>query len=228
LFSIAFAHLINDLMQSVIPAAYRFLKKTLVEFYPNWVNYFRIPANGLFIATVYSFIQIKPKPYSLAIGMVFTISGLALLSIATQFWMILVAVSLVGIGSSIFHPEASRVAFLVLAGKRFGPIHLSVGWYTGSAIGPLLFIIVAPYGQSNIIWFVLVGILGIFVLTKIAVWYQNHLNLRASKKQSMRKKQFHFRKENKNCNRSIITFNIFEILLYVQYVELLLLLDAQI
>jgi FSR family fosmidomycin resistance protein-like MFS transporter len=84
--------------------------------------------------------------------------------------------------------------FLVLAGKRFGPIHLSVGGNTG-AIGPLLVaIIVAPYGQSNIIWFVLVGILGIFVLTKIAVWYQNHLNLRA-KKQSMRKKQFHFRKE---------------------------------
>jgi FSR family fosmidomycin resistance protein-like MFS transporter len=92
----------------------------------------------------------------------------------------MVAVSLVGIGS-IFHPEASRVAFRFWR-KRFGPIHLSVGRNTGSAIGPLLVaIIVAPYGQSNIIWFVLVGILGIFVLTKIAVWYQNHLNLRASK-----------------------------------------------
>jgi FSR family fosmidomycin resistance protein-like MFS transporter len=65
-------------------------------------------------------------------------------------------------GSSIFHPEASRVAFLGSGGKRFGPIHLSVGGNTGSAIGPLLVaIIVAPYGQSNIIWFVLVGFLGI-------------------------------------------------------------------
>jgi FSR family fosmidomycin resistance protein-like MFS transporter len=110
----------------------------------------------------------------------------------------------VGIGSSIFHPEASRVAFRFWREKRFGPIHL-FGGNTGSAIGPLLVaIIVAPYGQSNIIWFVLVGILGIFVLTKIAVWYQNHLNLRASKKQSMRKKQFHFRKENKNCNRVLL------------------------
>jgi FSR family fosmidomycin resistance protein-like MFS transporter len=124
--------------------------------------------------------------------MVFTISGLALL-IATQFWMILVAVSLVGIGSSIFHP-ASRVAFLGSGGKRFGPIHLSVGGNTGSAIGPLLVaIIVAPSIEYHLVC-VLVGILGIFV-TKIAVWYQNHLNLRASKKQSMRKKQFHFRKK---------------------------------
>jgi FSR family fosmidomycin resistance protein-like MFS transporter len=79
-----------------------------------------------------------------------------------------------------FHP-ASRVAFYS-GEKRFGAIHLS-GRNTGSAIGPLLVaIIVAPYGQSNIIWFVIVGIIGIFVLTKIAVWYQNHLNLRAAKK----------------------------------------------
>jgi FSR family fosmidomycin resistance protein-like MFS transporter len=84
--------------------------------------------------------------------------------------------------------------FLGSGGKEVWP-NPSFGGNTGSAIGPLLVaIIVAPYGQSNIIWFVLVGILGIFVL--IAVWYQNHLNLRASKKQSMRKKQFHFRKEN--------------------------------
>jgi FSR family fosmidomycin resistance protein-like MFS transporter len=113
--------------------------------------------------------------------MVFTISGLALLSVSTQFWMILAAVSLVGIGSRYFI-QASRVAFLGSGGKRFGAIY-QLGGNTGSAIGPLLVaIIVAPYGQSNIIWFVLVGVLGNIVLTKIAVWYQNHLNLRASKK----------------------------------------------
>jgi FSR family fosmidomycin resistance protein-like MFS transporter len=123
------------------------------------------------------------------------ISGLALLSIATQFWMILVAVSLVVLVHRYFI-QKRHASLLGSGGKRFGPIHLQLGGNTGSAIGPLLVaIIVAPYGQSNIIWFVLVGILGIFVLTKIAVWYQNHLNLRASKKQSMRKKQFHFRKE---------------------------------
>jgi FSR family fosmidomycin resistance protein-like MFS transporter len=158
---------------------YRFLKKTLVEFYPNWVNYFRIPANGLFIATVYRFYTDKnrsPIP-SNRYGVHHFWIGFIIDSVLD-----LVAVSLVGIGSSIFHPEASRVAFRFWREKRFGPIHL-FGGNTGSAIGPLLVaIIVAPYGQSNIIWFVLVGILGIFVLTKIAVWYQNHLNLRASKK----------------------------------------------
>jgi FSR family fosmidomycin resistance protein-like MFS transporter len=92
--------------------------------------------------------------------------------------------------------------FLGSGGKEVWP-NPSFSWaVTLEVLGPLLVaIIVAPYGQSNIIWFVLVGILGMFVLTKIAVWYQNHLNLRASKKQSMRKKQFHFRKKNKNCNR---------------------------
>ena len=186
LFSIAFAHLINDLMQSVIPAAYPILKENfslnftqigLITFVYQLTASLLQPFIGFYTDK-------KPKPYSLAIGMVFTISGLALLSIATQFWMILVAVSLVGIGSSIFHPEASRVAFLGSGGKRgLAQSIFQLGGNTGSAIGPLLVaIIVAPYGQSNIIWFVLVGILGIFVLTKIAVWYQNHLNLRASKK----------------------------------------------
>jgi FSR family fosmidomycin resistance protein-like MFS transporter len=91
-----------------------------------------------------------------------------------------------------------RHALLLGSGGRgLAQSIFQLGGNTGSAIGPLLVaIIVAPYGQSNIIWFVLVGILGIFVLTKIAVWYQNHLNVPV-KKQSMRKKQFHFRKENK-------------------------------
>jgi FSR family fosmidomycin resistance protein-like MFS transporter len=109
--------------------------------------------------------------------MVFTISGLALLSVSTHFWMILAAVSLVGIGSDI---SSGSVALLFgLGEKRFGAIHLSVGWQYWKCYRTIVSgIIVAPYGQSNIIWFVLVGVLGIFVLTKIAVWYQNHLNLR--------------------------------------------------
>jgi FSR family fosmidomycin resistance protein-like MFS transporter len=88
---------------------------------------------------------------------------------------------LVGIGSRYFIQKRHALLFRFW-GKEVWP-NPSLGGNTGSAIGPLLVaIIVAPYGQSNIIWFVLVGILGIFVLTKIAVWYQNHLNLRASKK----------------------------------------------
>ncbi|MFQ3174906.1 MAG: FSR family fosmidomycin resistance protein-like MFS transporter [Flavobacterium sp.] len=186
LFSIAFAHLLNDLMQSVIPSSYPILKDNF------HLNFTQIGLITLVYQLTASLLQPfigfytdkKPKPYSLVIGMLFTISGLTLLSFATHFWMILVAVSLVGIGSSIFHPEASRVAFLGSGGKRgLAQSIFQLGGNTGSAIGPLIVaIVVAPFGQFYIIWFVLVGILGIAVLSKIAVWYQDHLALRASKK----------------------------------------------
>jgi FSR family fosmidomycin resistance protein-like MFS transporter len=110
---------------------------------------------------------------------------------------------LVGIGSSIFHPEASRVAFRFWRKRGLAQSIFQLGGNTGSAIGPLLVaIIVAPYGQSNIIWFVLVGILGIFVLTKIAVWYQNHLNLRASK--TINEEETVPFSKRKNCNRVLL------------------------
>jgi FSR family fosmidomycin resistance protein-like MFS transporter len=186
LFSIAFAHLLNDLMQSVIPASYPILKDNfnlsftqigLITFVYQLTASLLQPFIGFYTDK-------KPKPYSLVIGMLFTISGLTLLSFATHFWMILAAVSLVGVGSSIFHPEASRVAFLGSGGKRgLAQSIFQLGGNTGSAIGPLLVaVIVAPYGQFYIIWFVIAGFLGIWVLAKIAVWYQNHLSLRASKK----------------------------------------------
>lgn len=186
LFSIAFAHLINDLLQSVIPSVYPILKENfdlnftqigLITFVYQLTASILQPFIGFYTDK-------KPKPYSLTIAMVFTICGLALLSFSTHFWMILVAVSLVGVGSSIFHPEASRVAYLGSGGKRgLAQSIFQLGGNSGSAIGPLLVaILVAPYGQSNIIWFVLVGVFGMFVLSKIASWYRNHLNLRASKK----------------------------------------------
>jgi FSR family fosmidomycin resistance protein-like MFS transporter len=186
LFSIAFAHLLNDLMQSVIPSSYPILKENfnlnftqigLITFVYQLTASLLQPFIGFYTDK-------KPKPYSLVIGMLFTISGLTLLSFATHFWMILAAVSLVGVGSSIFHPEASRVAFLGSGGKRgLAQSIFQLGGNTGSAIGPLLVaVIVAPYGQFYIIWFVIAGCLGIWVLAKIAVWYQNHLSVRASKK----------------------------------------------
>ncbi|EIA08950.1 MFS transporter [Flavobacterium frigoris] len=186
LFSIAFAHLLNDLMQSVIPATYPILKDNfqlnftqigLITFVYQLTASLLQPFIGFYTDK-------KPKPYSLVIGMVFTISGLTLLSFATEFWMILAAVSLVGVGSSIFHPEASRVAFLGSGGKRgLAQSIFQLGGNTGSAIGPLMVaVIVAPYGQFYIIWFILAGFLGMWVLSRIAVWYENHLSLRASKK----------------------------------------------
>jgi FSR family fosmidomycin resistance protein-like MFS transporter len=186
LFSIAFAHLLNDLMQAVIPATYPILKD---NFNLNFTQVglitfvFQLTAS-LLQPFIGFYTDKKPMPYSLVIGMIFTISGLCLLSISSTFWMLLVSVALVGIGSSIFHPEASRVAFLGSGGKRgLAQSIFQLGGNAGSAIGPLLVaLVVAPYGQSHVVWFVIAGILGIIILSRIAVWYQNHMNLRAAKK----------------------------------------------
>ncbi|MEA9411749.1 MFS transporter [Flavobacterium sp. PL02] len=186
LFSIAFAHLLNDLMQAVIPATYPILKD---NFNLNFTQVglitfvFQLTAS-LLQPFIGFYTDKKPMPYSLVFGMIFTISGLCLLSVSNAFWMLLVAVGLVGVGSSIFHPEASRVAFLGSGGKRgLAQSIFQLGGNAGSAIGPLLVaLVVAPYGQSHVVWFVIAGILGIIILSRIAVWYENHMNLRAAKK----------------------------------------------
>ncbi|MFV5688380.1 MFS transporter [Flavobacterium sp. ZT3R25] len=186
LFSIAFAHLLNDLMQSVIPATYPILKENFnLTFTQIGLITFVFQLTASILQPFIGFYTDKyPKPYSLVIAMLFTITGLGFLSISTSFWMLLVSVAFVGIGSSIFHPEASRVAYLGSGGKRgLAQSIFQLGGNSGSAIGPLLVaLVVAPFGQSNIIWFVIVGILGIIILSRIALWYQNHLNLRAAKK----------------------------------------------
>jgi len=186
LFSIAFAHLLNDLMQAVIPATYPILKSnfSLTFTQIGLITFvFQLTAS-LLQPFVGFYTDKKPQPYSLVAAMIFTIVGLGLLSISSSFWMILVSVALVGIGSSIFHPEASRVAFLGSGGKRgLAQSIFQLGGNAGSAIGPLLVaLVVAPYGQMYVIWFVIAGVIGIGILSRIALWYENHMNLRAAKK----------------------------------------------
>jgi len=186
LFSIAFAHLLNDLMQSVIPSTYPILKENfnLTFTQIGLITFvFQLTAS-LLQPFVGFYTDKKPKPYSLVAAMIFTILGLGLLSVSSSFVMLLISVALVGIGSSIFHPEASRVAFLGSGGKRgLAQSIFQLGGNAGSAIGPLLVaLVVAPYGQTYVIWFVIAGIIGIGILSRIAVWYENHMNLRAAKK----------------------------------------------
>ncbi|MDR7210740.1 MFS transporter [Flavobacterium piscis] len=186
LFSIAFAHLLNDLMQSVIPSTYPILKQNFNLSFTQigLITFVFQLTSSLLQPFVGFYTDRKPKPYSLVAAMIFSVSGLALLSVSSSFWMLLVSVAIVGIGSSIFHPEASRVAFLGSGGKRgLAQSIFQLGGNAGSAIGPLLVaLIVAPYGQSYIIWFVIAGIFGVILLSRIAVWYQNHMILRSSKK----------------------------------------------
>ena len=213
LFSIAFAHLLNDMMQVVIPSTYPLLKEKfnlsftqigLITFVFQLMASILQPFIGFYTDK-------KPKPYSLVFGMIFTILGLIFLSLSTAFWMLLVSVAFVGIGSSIFHPEASRVAFLGSGGKRgLAQSIFQLGGNAGSAIGPLLVaLVVAPHGQSCIIWFVIAGVIGMIILSKIANWYQNHLELRASKKVILEEETIHLSKRKVNISLAILLFLIF-------------------
>jgi FSR family fosmidomycin resistance protein-like MFS transporter len=184
LVAISFSHLLNDTMQSLIPSTYPLLKKSLhLDFSQlGMVTFcFQLTAS-LLQPFVGLYTDRKPKPYSLAAGMCFSGTGLALLSRADSFPLVLVAVALVGIGSSIFHPEASRLAYMASGGRRgMAQSIFQLGGNAGSALGPLLAAqIIAPYGQSRIIWFCLAALLAIIVLIRTGAWYQQNLGRRTS------------------------------------------------
>lgn len=186
LFSISFAHLLNDLLQSVIPASYPILKENYnLNFTQVGLITFSYQVAASILQPFVGFFTDKnPKPFSKVIGMLFTLSGIITLSYAGSFPVILLSVIMVGIGSSIFHPEASRVAYLASGGKRgLAQSIFQIGGNTGTAIGPLLIAwVVVPNGQHYIVWFAIVAILAIIVLSHIGRWYQEHLNLTARKK----------------------------------------------
>ncbi|SHG09977.1 MFS transporter, FSR family, fosmidomycin resistance protein [Flavobacterium micromati] len=186
LFSIAFAHLINDLLQAVIPAAYPILKENynLTFTQIGLITLAYQLAGSLLQPLVGLYTDKKPKPFSQIFGMIFTSLGIVSLAYASSFSMIIVSVILVGIGSSIFHPEASRISFLASGGKRgLAQSIFQLGGNVGTAIGPLLVaLIVVPNSQQYIIWFLAASVVGLFVLRQIAFWYQNHLSLGRTKK----------------------------------------------
>jgi FSR family fosmidomycin resistance protein-like MFS transporter len=177
LFALSFAHLVNDTLQSLIPAIYPILKTELR------LDYSHIGLITLTNQLTASFLQPfvgaftdkHPQPFSLALGMASTLAGLVLLSIAPNLTLVLVAVAFVGIGSSVFHPEASRVAHLS-SGGRFGFAQsvFQVGGNAGSSLGPLLAAAIVVY-RGQIVWFSLLAVLGIIVLSRIGVWYRDYL-----------------------------------------------------
>lgn len=177
--AISFSHFLNDLMQSLLPAIYPMLKEDFGLTFGQ-VGFltltFQFTASLLQpVVGIYS--DRHPLPYSMAFGMGSTLAGLLLLSIADQFPLLVLAAALVGLGSAVFHPEASRVARMA-AGMRpgFAQSVFQVGGNFGSALGPLLAaFIVLPLGQGSIAWFSLVAILAMFVLFKVGTWYKGHL-----------------------------------------------------
>jgi FSR family fosmidomycin resistance protein-like MFS transporter len=188
LLAISFSHLLNDTMQSLIPSTYPLLKQSLHLSFGQLglVTFcFQLTAS-LLQPFVGLFTDRKPQPYSLAAGMCFTLAGLALLSRAASFPLVLVSVALVGIGSSIFHPEASRIAFLASGGRHgMAQSLFQVGGNAGSSLGPLLAArIIAPYGLSGIGWFCLAPLLAIAILLRTGGWYSRNLGQRRKNKTS--------------------------------------------
>ena len=179
--AISFSHFLNDMMQSLIVAIYPLLKG---EFQLSFVQIgvitltYQITAS-LLQPLVGAYTDRRPLPYSLPFGMGFTLCGLLLLSQAGSFPMLLLAAALVGTGSSIFHPESSRIARLASGGRHgLAQSIFQVGGNAGSAMGPLLAAwIIIPHGQASLAWFTLAALVAIAVLARVGAWYKRqHLD----------------------------------------------------
>jgi MFS transporter, FSR family, fosmidomycin resistance protein len=176
--AISFSHLLNDMIQSLILAIYPILKNSF------HLSFAQIGMITLTYQLTASLLQPlvgmvtdrRPMPYSLPVGMGFTLCGLLLLAVAPNFPVLLLAAALVGTGSSIFHPESSRVARLASGGRHgLAQSLFQVGGNTGSSLGPLLAAwIIVPYGRGSVAWFSLAALLAIVVLLQVGRWYGQH------------------------------------------------------
>jgi len=177
--AISVCHGMNDLMQSVLPAVYPLLKDAYrLDFGQIGLITFANQATAsLLQPLIGAFTDRRPQPFSLPIGMAFTLVGLLLLSVAPAYATILLAVALVGIGSSVFHPESSRVARLASGGRHgFAQSLFQVGGNIGSSTGPLLAAyIVLPYGQQSIAWFGVTAIAAMTILVGVGKWYRGQI-----------------------------------------------------
>ena len=177
LFAVSFAHLLNDLIQGIIPSMYPSLEQrfglTMAQIGLLTLG-FQLSASIL-QPLVGAYTDKYPKPYSQVFGMLFSSLGIVLLAYATSYGWCLVAVVLVGIGSSIFHPESSRVAFLASGGKRsLAQSIFQIGGNTGTALAPLLVAwIVLPKSQIYILWFLAFAIVAKITLLYVGKWYKN-------------------------------------------------------
>jgi FSR family fosmidomycin resistance protein-like MFS transporter len=179
LFALSISHMLNDVMQSLLPAVYPILKSRYALTFTQigLITFtFQVTAS-LLQPLVGMATDRRPQPYSLAMSMVFTLFGLILLAMASHFVTILCAAALVGIGSSVFHPEASRIARLASGGKHgFAQSLFQVGGNAGTALGPLLAaFVVVPWGQPSLALFSVVALAAMVVLYGVGRWYHGHL-----------------------------------------------------
>lgn len=178
LISLSVCHLLNDMNQSLVPAIYPILKQSYhLDFGQIGLITLAFQLTASLLQPVVGMVTDKrPQPFSLPVAMGCSLLGLLLLSVAGSYAVILLAAALVGIGSSVFHPESSRVARMA-SGGRYGLAQslFQVGGSTGSAVGPLLAaFVVVPRGQGSIAWFSAAALLAIVLLTNVSLWYARH------------------------------------------------------
>src|SRR3982074_3163395 len=185
--AISFSHFLNDMMQSLIVAIYPLLKG---EFHLSFAQIGIITLTYQICASVWQpvigvYTDKHPKPYSLSVGMGFTLIGMVTLAFAPDYVSVLAAAALIGAGSSIFHPESSRIARLASGGRHgLAQSIFQVGGNAGSAMGPLLAAwIIIPKGQPSLAWFAIAAVIAIAVLARVGAWYKRqHIDRPAAHK----------------------------------------------
>jgi FSR family fosmidomycin resistance protein-like MFS transporter len=217
LFAISLSHLLNDTIQSLIPAIYPVVKQAYNLSFSQigLITLTFQMAASLFQPFVGSYADRKPLPYSLAIGMGVTLTGLVTLALSTGFYFMLLSVALIGTGSSIFHPEASRMAHAASGGRRgLAQSIFQLGGNIGSSIGPLLAAwIIVPYGQFSVIWFSIIALLAIVILSVVGKWYKAYLiRLKARQAGKQTAVTHHFSR-----NRVISAVSILLVLIFSKY-----------
>ncbi|MGE4219397.1 MAG: MFS transporter [Alphaproteobacteria bacterium] len=179
--SLSFCHLLNDTMQSLVPAIYPILKDSYhLDFAQIGLITLAFQVTASLLQPVVGlYTDRRPMPYSLAVGMSFTLVGLIVLSMASSYPVILVSAAMIGVGSSVFHPESSRIARMASGGRHgLAQSLFQVGGNAGSAIGPLLAaFIVLPRGQSSIAWFSAAALVAILVLLAVGNWFVRNRHL---------------------------------------------------
>src|SRR5580658_2558916 len=179
--AVSVCHMLNDMVQSLLPSIYPILKN---EFR---LNFSQVGLLSLIYQVVASLLQPfiglytdrRPMPYALAVGMCFTLAGIVMLALAPTFGLLLMAAAVIGAGSAIFHPESSRIARIASGGQHgFAQSFFQVGGNAGSAVGPLLAaFIVLPLGQRGVAWFSIAAAAGIVILYRVGRWRSHHLSL---------------------------------------------------
>jgi len=178
--AVSLCHMLNDMVQSLLPSIYPILK---VSFHLNFSQIGLLTLTYQIVASLLQpFIGLytdkRPVPYALAAGMCLTLAGIVTLALAPTFILLLVASAVIGMGSAVFHPESSRIARIASGGKHgFAQSFFQVGGNAGSAVGPLLAaLIVLPQGQSGVAWFSIFAAAGIFILYRVGRWRSHHLS----------------------------------------------------